>query len=131
MDRWALEGSGRPRARLRSQGRSAHRTTSAAAGQSPGSGTILPRDAVARSEARCQGLAFEIRDVLVQKLAADALSLEAADRGNVADPQRKALEARAGMVGRCARLLVGVAELLEGLAAEALAAPSGRREVDA
>jgi hypothetical protein len=86
---------------------------------------------VARSEARCQGLAYEIRDVLVQKLAADALSLEAADRGNVADPQRKALEARAGMVGRCARLLVGVAELLEGLAAEALAAPSGRREVDA
>jgi hypothetical protein len=115
-----LEGSpGTPRARFRSQGRSAHRGTSAAAGQSPGSGPVLPPDPLERSEARCQGIAYEIRDVLVQELAADALSLEAAGLGDVADPQRAALEARARMVGRCGRLLVGVAELLAGRAAEA------------
>jgi hypothetical protein len=115
-----LEGSpGTPRARFRSPGRSAHRGTSTAAGQSPGSGTVPPGDAQERSEARCQGIASEIREVLVQELAADALSLEAAGLGDVADPQRAALEARARMVGRCARLLVGVAELLEGPAGEA------------
>jgi hypothetical protein len=115
-----LEGSpGTPRARFRSQERSAHRGTSTAAGQSPGSGTLPPRDALERSEVRCQGIAYEIRDILVQELAADALSLEAAGLGDVADPQRAALETRARMVGRCARLLVGVAELLEGPAGEA------------
>jgi hypothetical protein len=114
-----LEGSpGTPRARFRSQGRSTHRGTSTAAGHSPGSGPALPLDALERSEARGQDIAYEIRDVLVQELAADALSLEAAELGDVADPQRAALEARARMVGRCARLLVGVAELLEGPAAD-------------
>jgi hypothetical protein len=67
---------------------------------------------------RCQGIAYEIREVLVRELAADALSLEAAGLSGVADPQRAALEARARMVGRCARLLVGVAELLGGRAVE-------------
>jgi hypothetical protein len=120
MDLRALEGSpGTATARPRSQGRSARRGTSTAAGQSPGSGTFPPPDALERSEARCQGIAYEIREVLVQELAADALSLEAAGLGDVADPQRAALEARARMVGRCARLLVGIAELLEGPAVQA------------
>src|ERR1039458_2056398 len=110
---------GTPRAQFRSRGRSVRRGTGTAAGQSPGSGPILPLDARERSEARCQGIAYEIREVLVQELAADALSLEAAGLGDVADPQRAALEARARMVGRCARLLVGVAELLEGPPGEA------------
>lgn len=116
----ALVGSpGTPGARFRSHGRSAHRAASTAAGQAAGSGTDPPRDALERSEARCQGIASEIREILVQELTADALSLEAAGLGDVADPQRAALEARARMVGRCARLLVGVAELLEGGAGEA------------
>ena len=115
-----LEGSpGTPRARFGSQGRSARQGTGTAAGQSPRSGTVPPPDALGRSELRCQGIAYEIREVLVQELAADALSLEAAGLSGVADPQRAALEARARMVGRCARLLVGVAELLEGPPGEA------------
>jgi hypothetical protein len=115
-----LKGSpGTHRARFRSRGRSADRGTNTAAGQSRGSGTVPPRDALERSEAGCQSIAYEIRDVLVQELAADVLSLGAAGMDDVAAPQRVALGARARLVGRCARLLVEVAELLEGPAAEA------------
>jgi hypothetical protein len=78
-----------------------------------------------RSAARGRGIAFEIRDNLMQELAADALSLEAAALCDVAAAERETLEARGRTVAQCARMLAAVAEQLESTTGAAPAATPG------
>jgi Asp/Glu/hydantoin racemase len=69
-----------------------------------------------RSAARCRAVAHQIRDSLLQDLAAEALSLGAAALSDVADAEREALQARARTIGRCAHLLEAAAGRLESMA---------------
>ena len=68
-----------------------------------------------RSAARCRAIADHLRDGLVQDLAAEVLRLGAAGLDGVADAERETLQARALLVGRCAHVLVGVADRLESI----------------
>jgi uncharacterized protein YukE len=76
-------------------------------------GEPLGTSALQRSAARCRALADHIRDSLIQDLAAEALTLEVAARGDLAHSERDALQAMARMVQRCARFLGAVADRLE------------------
>jgi hypothetical protein len=76
-------------------------------------GGRLGTSALQRSAARCRALADHIRDSLLQDLAAEVLTLEAAGRSDVAHTEGAALQARARMVQRCARFLGAVADRLE------------------
>ena len=76
-------------------------------------GGPLGTSALQSCAARCHALADDIRDSLLQDLAAEVLTVEAAERGDVADTERDALQARARMVQRCARFVGAVADRLE------------------
>jgi len=84
--------------------------------QSSDQGTAPAPGELERSAARCRAIAGQIRDSLVQELTAEALNLEVAGLGGVADAEREALQARARLLERCARLLGAVAEQLESIA---------------
>jgi hypothetical protein len=82
-------------------------------GSSSEQGGTLAAGELQRSAARCRALADHIRDSLMQDLAAEALTLQAAGEGDVADSERNVLHAKARMVQRCARFLGAVAKRLE------------------
>lgn len=87
---------------------------------SGGSGSATGQDAVSarveleRSLRYCRGIGEQIRESLVQELAAELLRLQAAALGEVGQAEREAMETRAQSIEGAARLLEAVAERLEG-----------------